>query len=70
MKVRATHSSSPVPLTLTSFTLTNPVQPLGVYQTPEFSLQLSQGDHTVVVELAGPSHQALLPAQTVSFVVR
>ncbi|MBX3308996.1 MAG: hypothetical protein KF739_01005 [Cryobacterium sp.] len=45
-------------------------QLLALYQTPELNMRLSQGDHTVVVELAGPSHQALLPAQTVSFVVR
>lgn len=45
-------------------------QPLALYQTPELNMRLSEGDHTVVVELAGPSHQAQLPAQAVSFVVR
>ncbi len=45
-------------------------QPLALYESPDLSLPLSQGKHTVVVELAGPSHQPLLQAQSVSFVVR
>ena len=46
-------------------------QPLALYENPELSLPpLSGGEHTIIVELAGPSHQALLPAQSVSFVVR
>lgn len=46
-------------------------QPLALYDKPELTLPpLSAGDHTIVVELAGPSHQAILPAQSVSFVVR
>lgn len=45
-------------------------QLLALYESPDLSLPLSQGKHTVVVELAGPSHQPLLPAESVSFVVR
>lgn len=45
-------------------------QLLVLYESPDLSLPLSQGKHTVVVELAGPSHQPLLQAQSVSFVVR
>lgn len=35
----------------------------------ELSLPLTQGRHKISVELAGPTHRALLPSKEVSFVV-
>lgn len=41
-----------------------------VYEDRLLSLPLVPGRHTVVVELAGPSHAALLPPKYVTFTVR
>lgn len=45
-------------------------QTLAIYETPEPSLTLPPGRHTLLVEVAGPDHQALTAAQSVTFVVR
>lgn len=45
-------------------------QTLAIYETPEPSLTLPPGQHTLIVEVAGPDHQALSAAQSVTFVVR
>lgn len=41
--------------------------PLALYETPQLTLPLDPGRHTVAVELAGPDHRPLLPAESVSF---
>lgn len=44
-------------------------QPLALYETPQVSLPLVPGPHTLAVELAGPDHQPITAVQSVSFVV-
>lgn len=40
-----------------------------IYQPGPITLDLPPGKHTVMVEIAGPNHRALLPAKDVSFTV-
>lgn len=40
-----------------------------IYQPGPIPLDLAPGKHTVMVEIAGPNHRALLPAKHVSFTV-
>ncbi|TAL72242.1 MAG: hypothetical protein EPN56_02975 [Rhodanobacter sp.] len=43
---------------------------MAVYQPGPVDLSLPAGKHTVEVELAGPTHAALLPPKSVTFTVR
>lgn len=43
--------------------------PQAVYASPDFTISMESGKHTLAVELAGPDHLPLLPAQSVSFIV-
>lgn len=45
-------------------------EPEAIYDNRDRVLSLPPGPHTVIVDLAGPDHQSVLPMQTVSFVVR
>lgn len=40
-----------------------------IYEPGPIPLDLAPGKHTVMVEIAGPNHRALLPAKHVSFTV-
>jgi len=40
-----------------------------IYETGPISLDLEPGEHTVMVEIAGPNHRALLPPKHVTFTV-
>lgn len=44
-------------------------EPVPIYDKPEWRVRLAPGRHTVLVDLAGPDHQALAPPKSVSFVV-
>ncbi len=43
---------------------------IAVYQNGLMRLPLDPGKHTLLVELAGPTHEGLLPPKSVSFTVR
>ncbi|MEO6976260.1 MAG: hypothetical protein ABI144_10385 [Gallionella sp.] len=43
---------------------------LALYQNRRVAVPLPAGRHTLQVELAGPTHQALLPPKSVTFTVR
>lgn len=40
-----------------------------IYEKGPISLDLEPGEHTVMVEIAGPNHRALLPPKHVTFTV-
>lgn len=43
---------------------------IAIYQNGLMRLPLSPGKHLLLVELAGPTHEGLLPPKNVSFTVR
>lgn len=45
-------------------------QTLAIYEVPVPPLELPPGQHTLMVELAGPDHRSLTATQSVTFVVR
>ena len=41
-----------------------------IYDRSTLTVPLSRGQHTIIVDLAGPDHQSLTPPQLVTFFVR
>ncbi|MEO6030946.1 MAG: hypothetical protein ABIP61_03415 [Burkholderiaceae bacterium] len=41
-----------------------------IYDRSELTVPLPRGQHTIIVDLAGPDHQSLTPPQLVTFFVR